>query len=239
MLHIDYSGLNATPAMIVKFLEDNVVMPTAEINVARNPGQPEYLEFREVDFPKGRMGGTASATDCRVLALGRSAHSDPNKALLSYVCEYSEGAARFVALGKGAGFCFTCTMNGCTFGIGSKAPDGTVLVAHANAKGQFSGAVDAFEKRVGRGISQVERSELQSAHQVSMLTGAYASLGFQGSVGFLDPGAYRGGGVCNATTVGYRCGNEWNFAFQSLRTSSGVTSIVGVFPVVTNAVRIG
>ncbi len=52
---------------------------------------------------------------------------------LSYICASKTGEINYQgAFGPEREFCFTTTMNGCTFGIGSPTSDGSVLVSHAN-----------------------------------------------------------------------------------------------------------
>ena len=239
MPHIDYSGLNADPAMIRRFLEENVVVPAAELNKARNPGQPEYLEFREEAFPKGRIGLNDSGPQCRYLSLIRSNATTTNEALLAYICEYSVGAINYLALGNAANFCFTAGMNGCTFGIGSKAKDGTVLVSHANATGQIKAAIQQADAKLGRNIGVNQQLGLQSEHQLDMILKTHAAQPNQTGLSVMSPGMYRIDGKTAATTVGYRTNGEWQFCFQSRRTDSNIASIIGAFAVATNNMRFG
>lgn len=129
-------------------------------------------------------------------------------------------------------------MNGCTFGIGSKAPDGTVLVSHANAKGLTSGIIQEAEKKSGRPLTLENKSAIQAEYQSTMIASTYSVKGFNGSIGFMSPGSYRIDDKTNATTVGYKNNGDWDFCFQSRRTESGVVSLVGVFPVTTNSLTL-
>ena len=51
-----------------------------------------------------------------------------------YWCHYKSDEVHYITLGGGANFMFTARMNGCSFAAGIPAPDGAVIVAHANVK---------------------------------------------------------------------------------------------------------
>jgi hypothetical protein len=53
----------------------------------------------------------------------------------AYYCPYQDDTALGVTVGTEANFMFTPLQNGCTLGIGSRAPDGSQLVFHANKRG--------------------------------------------------------------------------------------------------------
>ena len=55
-------------------------------------------------------------------------------AFLSWICDYEANDIRYQTLTGDRLFCFTATMNGCTFGIGSATSSGTLIVSHANKK---------------------------------------------------------------------------------------------------------
>lgn len=85
---------------------------------------------------------------------------DPaQQALDAYFCPYENDKSFFVTLGKGARYCFTPRMDGCSFGVGSQDGSGTVRVGHVNfvqqqtdwkdqgldqARKRMYGAQDAF-----------------------------------------------------------------------------------------------
>lgn len=63
------------------------------------------------------------------LRLARDGDAAP---LAAYVCPYAQDSIQSVMLGNAAFWCFTPTMDGCTFGIGSQA-NGAVRVCHVNS----------------------------------------------------------------------------------------------------------
>jgi hypothetical protein len=100
-------------------------------------------------------------------------------------------------------------MNGCTFGIGSKTGDGTVMVTHANKASSANQSVDKFYQTVGA----------HGSNKVSMMT----------------PSMYRHMALgLTATTFGIRTNKGWKFYFQSYRADSGIFRCYGVMPIPTN-----
>ena len=89
-------------------------------------GRPERLQFKEDVTAKG----TCKDIPCKVYNVTTATAGADS--FLSYICDYKTGEINYQVLGPGANFCFTTTMNGCTFGIGSPTADGSVLVSHAN-----------------------------------------------------------------------------------------------------------
>lgn len=51
----------------------------------------------------------------------------------AYWCPYDQDRYGWTTLGSGAAYVFTATMDGCSFGIGHAASDGTVIVGHVNS----------------------------------------------------------------------------------------------------------
>jgi hypothetical protein len=52
----------------------------------------------------------------------------------AYWCSYKKNELHYVTLGTDASFVFTPTMDGCSFGIGQAASDGSVIVSHVNSE---------------------------------------------------------------------------------------------------------
>ena len=62
----------------------------------------------------------------------REARKGDAEAFMAYWCPYTNQQTRYTTLSGNADFMFTATMDGCSFGIGSRTPDGTCLVSHSN-----------------------------------------------------------------------------------------------------------
>lgn len=80
----------------------------------------------EARTPAGVL--TNAAGGVYKLRLAREGDAAP---LAAYVCPYAQDSVQSVMLGNAALWCFTPTMDGCTFGIGSQA-NGAVRVCHVN-----------------------------------------------------------------------------------------------------------
>jgi len=62
----------------------------------------------------------------------RPARQGDTDVFMAYWCPYTNQQTRYTTLTGNADFMFTATMDGCSFGIGSRTPDGTCLVSHSN-----------------------------------------------------------------------------------------------------------
>jgi hypothetical protein len=128
---------------------------------------------------------------------------DGDEAFLAYICDYKEGETNYQVLGKEAPYCFTTTINGCTFSLGMPALDGTLIVSHTNMK---SDKMDP-EDRVTRGGTS------QTDFQAEIATR------FHGTGLMVDPtvywsgGDYVGGRKINITVFGINDGG-WKFYYQ-------------------------
>ena len=151
-------------------------------------GMPQSLTFKEKS-PEVTVKGGKTTPMLRLLDSSKDQES-----FESYICDYKDGEINYQVLDKKADFCFTWTMNGCTFGIGKPAADGSVLVSHGNVKGMG----------VPRGCQQEAQASL--ANQMH-----------GGQVSLLEPITYRQGGDEMSTTFGIREGTAWKFYYQSYR----------------------
>ena len=194
----DYTAINAKPETLLSYLENNILLSGFLKNSQAN-SMPEHIEFEPSTTTVAKKGN--SSVDA--FKLRNSTQSTTSKALKAYICDYTAGGIEYCRLGSAANFCFTITMNGCTFGVGQTASDGTVIVTHAN-KG-------------GKTIDQQQQT--------------FTTHGTK-DVSMMEPALYRRAGRnMNATTFGIRVNGKWKFYFQSYSVSSGVYTLVGVFPV--------
>lgn len=161
-------------------------------------GRPERLQFKEDVTAKG----TCKDIPCKVYNVTTATAGADS--FLSYICDYKTGEINYQVLGPEANFCFTTTMNGCTFGIGSPTSDGSVLVSHANMA--VPRVPTAETKALGPGLvppgDQAERQLVVAR----ALHGPGAS--------YLTPDVYRHDHA-NVTLVGGRTSTgAWKFYYQ-------------------------
>jgi hypothetical protein len=137
----------------------------------------------------------------------RPAAPGGNNAFPAYICRWDEDHVCTKTLGHDADVMFTGNMNGCTFGVGIAAADGTVRVGHANAASWGGGTEDNPEFTAQR---QKQKGALTTEG-----AGAY----------FVDPDVYRANVnyaskdyEIIAVTVGLRINNKWEFYYQHQRT---------------------
>ena len=117
-----------------------------------------------------------------------------------YWCKFGTGETFSVILGTAAEFMFTTKMDGCTFGIGSEAPDGTVLVCHANRTG-----VNAIAR-----AAQME----SVTETLGTVTATVSPVNYRDQV---TPGRIWGEwreSIRSATTIGQRINGHWVFYAQ-------------------------
>src|SRR5205085_12026175 len=102
--------------------------------------------------PKNGAVGTVRAVGrsapCPVLQVDRAVAGDPG-AFLTWICDYARDDIKYRTLSNARPFCFTATMNGCTFAIGSAGANGVLTVSHANAftVGQASGLAQQGQRQ--------------------------------------------------------------------------------------------
>ena len=137
----------------------------------------------------------------------------------SYVCDYGRNEINYQVLGKEADFCFTITINGCTFGVGSPTEDGSVLVSHGNLAELQGTSQDPEGDQAAR--------QLAVGHQ---LHGDGAT--------YLTPDMYRDG-KANVTMFGMRVGSAWKFYYQRYAAAGGGTfKLLSLEELTTNSISL-
>jgi hypothetical protein len=195
--------LQADPSTLLTWLQNNLLLSGYLENVVAPNGLCRAtITQRATAAGVGTNGGAIDVYDVR--SNGRV----DNDSVLAYVCNYAAGNINSVQLSNLGDFVFTVTMNGCTFGVGPAAANGSRLVSHANVGGNTINqrAATFAEHGVGPG---------------------------GGGIRLMEPALYRrglAGNVC-ATTFGIRTGLNWNFYFQSYSLLGGVFTLLGVFPI--------
>ena len=119
--------------------------------------------------------------------------------IAAYWCPYQPDGMYYTVLGDACDWMFTATMDGCSFGVGHAAPDGSVIVGHANSAG----------------LDQQGDKSAMIDDQRQHLEGL---LGMDGTT-ILDPSGYRSRKTgwfskawdVSSTTFGVRVSGEWQF----------------------------
>ncbi len=121
---------------------------------------------------------------------------------MGYWCPYDMNRTSFTTLSGSADYMFTATMDGCSFGIGTPAGDGTVLVSHSNS-------------------AQDDTATSHKPMIAAQKTNLRNLLG--GKSKLFQPGDYRSRGFFNkkadvsAMTFGVRAGKSWRFYSHRFR----------------------
>jgi hypothetical protein len=182
-----------TPAEMLNIFRNNIVVMRGV--PAADPGGQDYFKITKKTGATGeaRRGQTSIAVD--VMQVERANPGDAD-AFLTWVLDYASNDIKYVTLSSARTFCFTATMNGCTFGIGSASPNGVLTVSHANA--------------IGASATNGTRGQIQRQNQMGVRS--------DGAVNF-DPSQYETGVVSgmglNTTVVGIYDTAEWSFYCQT------------------------
>ncbi|NJA06526.1 hypothetical protein HC024_12465 [Methylococcaceae bacterium WWC4] len=128
----------------------------------------------------------------------------------AYICDYSPDKVHYQVLDKEAYFCFTITMNGCTFGVGSQNTDGTLMVTHGNMGSS------------GLGEQYNEAVDLLMGHATYITPEMYARKSLSET-------------KKNLATFGVRLNGAWSFFYQKYEIlAPGQMKHLGLFPFKTN-----
>lgn len=125
--------------------------------------------------------------------------SDPTEPRIKVVwCGYAKNKQKVAMIGSkvaSPGYFFTFEMDGCTIGLGSRGPDGTLMVSHCNMVG-------AAEKAFSTGGKEASRP-VQRGAQIAALGGLFG----QGNFSYIGPSHYQdvgGDSDFHSTTFGIR-----------------------------------
>ena len=214
----------------VTFLGGNMILPP--IGNALRHSRSEHLGLAATAF-----NGTTTPGGLAIPVWQVSKAPKGEAYFRSYIADYEQGATTFTMLGANehAEFCFTANMNGCTFGLGIQAGDGTLIVSHGNAAN--TGLRQNYDSSaIGPvGLLSPGKTAMQNALQLSR---ALAGHGPGGRV--FEPEHYR---FTNrlSVTFGYRPrvgpGN-WTFYFINYTRAGLQVVSYGVQPMPTNSLTI-
>lgn len=208
----NFAHLQAQPDLILNWLATNLLLAGYIQNVPNPPGTSGVTI---IPAPPNPVTGVTVAVNAAgapvdVYALNNNVAAAPANTVPGYICNYAANNVNSVLLGTHGDFCFTITLNGCTFGIGPAHANHTRLVSHANHGG----------------IAHLQREQIRVAHGVG------ANLA---GVTVLEPQLYRRFAVdlnMQATVFGIRTGYDWRFYFQSYSShGQGTYRMYGVFPI--------
>ncbi len=208
----NFAHLQAQPDLILGWLATNLLIGGYIANVPNPPGTSGVTITPAPPHPVTGLtvARNAAGDPVDVYALRNTVAAAPANTVPAYICNYAVNDVRSVLLGTLGDFCFTTTLNGCTFGIGPAQANHTRLVSHANHGG-------------------VNHLQLQ---QIRVAQGVGADLA---GVTVLAPQLYRHFAVdlnMQATVFGIRTGYGWRFYFQSYSFhGQGSYRMYGVFPI--------
>ena len=181
----------------IAFLNSNMIRVRSDLKSA---GFGDANRFILVKLnPTSASCQTKSGKACDVYSLAEAGPKD-DPVVLAYFLDYQAGKIKHQFLGKKAAVAFTITMDGCTFGVGSKTLAGGVLITHANATG------------VHKGVKGDEGTSLNIATQKEW---TQRDLGADSTL--LEPSKYRPAGAQIANTFGLRDSKGWSFYYQAYR----------------------
>jgi hypothetical protein len=140
------------------------------------------------------------------------AKPEENDILRAYWCPYKNNNCLGDMVGNDSRYMFTATMNGCSFGIGSAAPDGSRLVYHVNLGG---GGANVRDKRAVEGSlrAQAEAQEWALLERNVPTSNIIEPMLYGGGVRSVDhPSFGQVFSIANtSTTVGLRSATGWDF----------------------------
>lgn len=200
----DYAGWESDPSSILTFMDTNIIA-TGMLPNSQSNSVAEFLGLTKSTITVTK-GGTVVGD---VWYLKASDQTSTSTALKSYICDYEKNKTRFVMLSDAAKFCFTITMNGCTFGIGSPNSSGGVIVSHSNRASDPNQA-------------ETQREITLGSHKNRQVT-------------MLEPSLYRPAPRMTCTTFGIRVAGAWKFYFQSYRPNGMTWDYFGALPITTQS----
>lgn len=197
-----------TPAEMLNIFRNKIVVMRG-VPSTDSCGGLDYLKITPKSGASGEARLGELRTDVPVVQVERANAGDPG-AFLTWIVDYAHNDIRYTTISPARPFCFTATMNGCTFGIGSPGPNGVLTVSHANATavGNAGGLGQQIERQNRMGVrSDGARNFDPTNYEV----GIYAD-----TMGL------------NTTLVGIYDDGAWSFYYQTY-ACSGTQYVVRTF----------
>jgi hypothetical protein len=193
----------------VEFMQNNFVT-TPEAGAFNQTGGKKFFTLekkantfaRSVERPEAKIP---------VYFARPASGGDPEGLMEIYWCPYEDNSMKSIMVGNEANIMLTAPMNGCSFGVGAAADDGSRYVAHINMKSQNN----AWNK---------QDAILKGSRMGNVIVSPHMYMGEDKSPVLV-------------TTFGVRTPKtrEWNFYYQLSKTGisggSMTRTLVGVFPV--------
>jgi hypothetical protein len=201
----NFNHLQAQPDLLLTWLQSNLLLAGSVQNVGA-VGSGGGIAPMTIGAYAGPVQSATNAANGAQMGF-HALRNDPNGQLSAYICNYQANDKRSVPIGTNADFCFTITLNGCTFAVGPVQAGNTRLVSHANSGGN----------------TVLQRQQTRTAQQSGNLAG----------VALLEPANYRRLSQTQAistTVFGIRTGLAWKFYFQVYAYAGGNATVYGVFP---------
>ena len=177
-------------AAILNIFRNNIVMST--YGESQNSGAAHHMTVAAGWGIQPYVAKKADGTVIDVMSIVNKPCVPGPATFQAYWCPFQGNDCKLAWLGGAASYMFTAKMDGCTFAIGSAAPSGERMVAHANLGGDGGGLMDQIKGKIA----------------------------FQNDTGmrYLGPAAYRYShdtGGTEATTFGIRLATgQWKFFSQ-------------------------
>ena len=206
----NFTQFQAQPDLLLNWLRGNLLLAGYVANVPNPPGTGMVTIAAPPAVPGiPNVAINESGVPMDVFRI-TNAGVNPGNQLPSYICNYLPNTVHSVDIGGLGDFCFTVTLNGCTFGIGPAGIGGARRVAHANRGGN----------------TLLQRGQIQGAFGVGPNLAGLT---------LLEPAQYRRlSDVLNmqATVFGIRTATNWRFYFQAFSThGAGNYRVYGVYPI--------
>lgn len=187
-----------TPTALLALAAKDVIRPGLLKNT-KTYGRAEMLALVKVP---GESGQAPNGSASEVFYIKQAGETDAGFA--AYVCDYAEGQINYQVLSTEAKFCFTTTINGCTFSLGMPGGDSTLIVSHTNMKS------DKMDKQDLATRGTASQTDFQGQ----------VATGFHGHGTMVDPTVYWAGGdrdggglKINITVFGVN-DSGWKFYYQ-------------------------
>jgi hypothetical protein len=201
----NFAHLQAQPDLLLTWLNTNLLLAGSLQNVGV-PGVGGGIDQVTIGAYQGPVQNAIDASNGQQMGF-YALRNNPAGELTAYICNYQAGNHRSWLIGTHADYCFTTTLNGCTFAVGPVQPGNIRRVSHANSGGN----------------TILQRQQTRTAQQSGSLAG----------VALLEPADYRRLSntlSINATVFGIRTGVAWRFYFQMYSYAGGTATVYGVFP---------
>jgi hypothetical protein len=117
------------PAELVDIFRRNIVIVRGQL-IAGDKGVSDYVTVSDWANYTGSLSAFGETQGVNVKVIQQAGKDDPG-AFPTWICNYAKNQIHYQTLTSDRRFCFTPTMNGCTFGIGIPS-DGALIVSHAN-----------------------------------------------------------------------------------------------------------